>query len=267
MKFKSNLHTHTTFSDGRGSPEETIQTAINKGFISLGISDHTYCKHDEGYCISLGSERKYFKSIRELSEKYASQINVFCGIELDSLSERPDLDFDYIIASVHNLIFDGNIFAVDLSPKRQCEIINAYCGGSKNDFAAKYFDRVVSHVEKIRPDIVGHFDLITKYSLMEESDSDYIDIALEALRETAKYCRIFEVNTGAMARGLRTTPYPAEFLLRELLKLNCDIVITSDAHYPDKLDFAFDDTALYLKKIGFTSALRLTNNGFVSDEL
>ena len=35
-----NLHTHTTMSDGRDTPVEMIERAIELGFDSIGISDH-----------------------------------------------------------------------------------------------------------------------------------------------------------------------------------------------------------------------------------
>ena len=45
------LHTHTTFSDGRNSPEEMVLSAIGMGMSTLGISDHSYTSFDESYCI------------------------------------------------------------------------------------------------------------------------------------------------------------------------------------------------------------------------
>ncbi|MFR8267780.1 MAG: hypothetical protein ACLVC5_09085 [Clostridia bacterium] len=54
----------------------------------------------------------------------------------------------------------------------------------------------------------------------EEADW-YQEAALKALRtvaagrEGAEKKPIFEINTGAMARGYRSRPYPADFLLAE----------------------------------------------------
>ena len=267
MKQKSNLHTHTTFSDGRGTVEETVSAAMERGFVSLGISDHSYDEYGADYSLARGSEREYCRTVREARDKYSGKIDIFCGIELDSMSVTPDVDLDYVIASVHSLSLDGWAYPVDLSPEGQRKMIDTYFGGDRLGFAERYFESVVRHTEKTKPDIVGHFDLITKYSLIDEDDPAYRRLAVEAIRECAKYCRRFEVNTGAMARGLRTSPYPADFLLSELLKLSCSVVITSDAHYPEKIDFAFDETAAYLKRLGFTAVQRLTANGFVDDVL
>ena len=80
---KSNLHTHTTLSDGRGTVKDNIEAAIAAGFVSLGISDHSYLEGDEG---SIGpDEEKYVSAVREAAEEYKGKIDVFCGLELDAL--------------------------------------------------------------------------------------------------------------------------------------------------------------------------------------
>ena len=41
------LHTHSTYSDGKASPEEVILSAIGKGLSEIGLSDHSYTFFDE----------------------------------------------------------------------------------------------------------------------------------------------------------------------------------------------------------------------------
>ena len=40
MKYLQNLHTHTTYCDGKNTAEEMVQKAIELGFRSLGFSGH-----------------------------------------------------------------------------------------------------------------------------------------------------------------------------------------------------------------------------------
>jgi len=75
------------------------------------------------------------------------------------------------------------------------------------------------------------------------------------------------VNTGAMARGYKTTPYPARFILEEIKSLGGSVILSSDCHDADKLTFAFDESVKLLKEIGFTHVDRLTADGFVADEI
>ena len=76
----SNLHTHTTFSDGKNSPDEMIKRAVERSFTSLGFSDHS----ERMVPSLLGSSRDnlsdYRESILDLKERYAEDVAVFCGV-------------------------------------------------------------------------------------------------------------------------------------------------------------------------------------------
>lgn len=267
IKYLSNIHTHTILSDGVGTLEENIETAISKGFVSLGISDHSYTSYDEETGIDKDSEESYAEKIREAKKKYADKIELFCGTELDSFSTVKRELYDYVICSVHALKIGDNFYSVDYSEEIQDKIIAEQFGGDVKSFAKTYYNSLAEHVMKNSPDVVGHFDLITKYGNIDESDSEYRRIAIDALHKCAESCSLFEVNTGAMARGYRSSQYPAEFLLEEILKIGGSVIVTSDSHRPEQLDFAFDKTYDVLRKIGFTSVKRLTKDGFVSDSI
>ena len=43
---KSNLHTHTTYCDGKSTPEQIVLSAIKHGFDSIGFSGHGYTDFD-----------------------------------------------------------------------------------------------------------------------------------------------------------------------------------------------------------------------------
>ena len=42
LKYYQNLHTHSTYCDGKDSIEGMIQSAIAQGFQSVGFSGHSY---------------------------------------------------------------------------------------------------------------------------------------------------------------------------------------------------------------------------------
>ena len=80
-----NLHTHSTFCDGAGTPEQMVAAALGKGFAALGFSSHSDMVTDIG---------AYKSEIRRLREKYAGRIRILCGIEAeyDTGFARGDLD-------------------------------------------------------------------------------------------------------------------------------------------------------------------------------
>ena len=76
----SNLHTHTTFCDGKNTPEEMVISAIQKGFYSLGFSAHAYAPYGLEYCMR--DEEGYIKEIARLKEKYKDKIEIYLGADL-----------------------------------------------------------------------------------------------------------------------------------------------------------------------------------------
>ena len=73
---------------------------------------------------------------------------------------------------------------------------------------------------------------------------------------------VFEINTGAIARGYRTTPYPSDFILKEMKNADCKIIISSDCHDKNFLTNYFDESLLLLKACGFSEVYTLTKSGF-----
>lgn len=266
MRF-SNLHTHTIYSDGKHTVRENIEAAIAKNMMSLGFSDHSFTACDKSYCMKLENYAKYRAEIAELKREYEDIIPIFCGIEKDYYSDINREDFDYVISSVHYIVRDGVTHPIDHSPAQQEKCINDVYHGSKLDMAKGYFELVVENARLSSPDIIGHFDVINKFSLLPEESEEFKKICEEALTETAKYCRRFEINTGCISRGWRRMPYPNRNLLELLLKLDCEIVINADSHDKDNLDFFFAEAAGILRDVGFKTHSVLMPGGFRKFEL
>ncbi|MDR0889724.1 MAG: histidinol-phosphatase [Oscillospiraceae bacterium] len=258
---RSNAHTHCNFCDGRASAEELVRTAIAKGFDALGFSGHSYTPYDTSYCMT--DIPAYVAEIRRLQAKYAGEIALFCGVELDAYGTRL-FEPDYVIGSLHCVKHGGNYFCMDESPQKLEAAIAAF-GGDEMALVRAYYEQLTAFVCREKPDIVGHFDVLTKYNRghFDEESEEYLAIAREAIENILPCCKLFEVNTGAMARGLKTLPYPAPKLLKMLLELGAEVIVTSDCHDPERLDFAFAQAQELLKEIGFRVMVVLKPEGFV----
>jgi histidinol-phosphatase (PHP family) len=92
-------------------------------------------------------------------------------------------------------------------------------------------------------------------------------VALKCVESLIPYNKPFEINVGAMTRGYRTSPYPAEFILKEIFKLGGKIVINGDCHNKNNLGDYLDLAINYAKMCGFKERLILTPNGFISEEI
>lgn len=260
---KTNFHTHTVYCDGKNTPEELTDKALELGFTSLGFSGHSYFERDKASSMSPEREDRYFDEITSLKERYAARIELFCGIEQDIFSKTPEKPYDYIIGSVHNVLKNGEYLIVDGS-RDECEsIVRKHYGGSFDDFARDYFETVSGVVEKTNADIIGHFDLILKN--MERigytPTPTFYKYAKEAARELLRHKVPFEINTGAVARGYRSEPYPDLELLRFIYDNGGSIIVSSDCHRKELLDFGLEEAKKMAKEVGFTKQAVVTREG------
>lgn len=259
-----NFHTHSVFCDGDNTLEEIVLSAIDKGFASLGFSSHGYTDYDLRYCMK--KTDSYIAEIKALKEKYKGEIEIYLGVEEDAFTRLSREDFDYIIGSCHYFDIDGKYYPIDSSPEYFKECLKAF-GGDTLSLAESYYSKFCDYILKRRPDIIGHFDLITKFDEMEKSlfleDKRYNEIAERYLKEALKADCIFEVNTGAISRGYRTTPYPSVNLLRIIKNEGGRVILSSDSHNKNTLDFGFDDAKKLLKDIGFEFVHTLKKGEFV----
>ncbi len=264
---KSNLHTHTRFADGKHTAEEVVLSAIDAGMEVLGFSEHSFHTHPTVFGMkSPEDQQAYRKEIQRLKSAYADRIKILCGIEQDSQSGIPTDVYDYVIGSVHYLNLGGELCSVDHTAQITFDAIQKHCSGDPILYAKAYFEAIARVEEDTQCDIVGHFDLITKFderaAIFDVTDPCYIKAGLEALDALLEKDVVFEINTGAMARGYRTTPYPAPIFLRRIAEKRGNVTLNSDAHDKEKLTYGFDNALQILKASGIGSVLTMTPHGW-----
>ena len=205
---------------------------------------------------SIKAERveEYKNQVLELKEKYKGKIKIFLGIEQDYYS-TPANGYDYIIGSVHFVYKDGEYIPVDISADEVKSYIDRLYGGDVYGYCEDYFKLVKDIYRVTKCQIIGHFDLVTKFNekmpLIDINHPRYIKAVDDALSELLKSPAIFEINTGAISRGYRTTPYPDEPTIDKIAKSGKSFVITSDTHNKDTITFNFKEQQAYLDKKGY----------------
>ena len=99
-------HTHTTFSHGKGSIEDNVKVAVEKGLKSIAITDH-----GPGH-LTYGIDREKIKVMREEIERLKlvyPQIEILLGVEANTLRVAPYIDLteedkkelDIVLAGYH----------------------------------------------------------------------------------------------------------------------------------------------------------------------
>ncbi len=274
MKVLQNLHTHTNFCDGKNSCIEQIEKAIELGFNSIGFSGHGYTPFTLDYCMTEKATEEYIKEVNKLKKEYKDKIDVFLGIEYDLFSEGSLAPYDYVIGSVHyDKLESGDWFNLDIKSSEMLQFtVDKYFNGNPMALAKRYFELVASLPDKLEKlDVVGHFDLITKSNderkIIDTESEEYRYYASKAISKLVKTVGIFEINTGAIARGIKKEPYPDRWLLKEIKKQGGEIIISSDCHLREKLDFYFNEAIIYAKECGFDRVMYFNGKQFNSQTI
>ncbi len=238
------LHVHSVFSDGKDEPRDIVLAAIEKGVKTLGFSDHSYTEFDERYCIQRDKQAEYMKTVNDLKNEFSGKIKILCGTEQDFYSAAPTAGYDYVIGSVHYILKGGEYIPVDETADILKQAAKDYFSGDIMSLCEAYFEEVGEVYEKTKCDIVGHFDLITKFNeqekLFDETDPRYINACKKAVDRIIKNCKVFEINTGAISRGYRTTPYPSDEIRDYIRQKGGKFILSSDSHQKETLCFEFD---------------------------
>lgn len=257
-------HMHTTYCDGADTTEEMILAAIEKGLTEVGISGHSHTAFDESYCMSSETTEIYRQELISLREKYAEKISVKIGLEMDFYSDESGERFDYTIGSVHYMMvpFDpaagvpegclceeaepvSRVYIpVDETPQILRAAADAYFGGDLIALAEHFFLTAGGVAEKTGCDIIGHFDLITKFNekgaMFDEADPRYIAAWKNAVDRLLPYDIPFEINTGAISKGYRSGPYPAAPIREYIREKGGRFILSSDSHRTETILFGFD---------------------------
>ncbi|MFC0469487.1 DNA polymerase/3'-5' exonuclease PolX [Halalkalibacter kiskunsagensis] len=103
----SDLHMHTTWSDGAHSIEDMAETARKRGYEYIAITDHSkYLRVANG--LSVERLKEQHEKIRKLNKQY-DDFTILTGIEMDILPDGT-LDYeddilaevDFVIAAIHS---------------------------------------------------------------------------------------------------------------------------------------------------------------------
>ena len=268
MFIRSNLHTHSTFCDGKNTPEEIVLAAIDNGFVSIGFSGHGYTPYDLRYCMK--DTDGYVAEIRRLKAKYGNRIKIFLGIEEDAYAPVDRSKFDYIIGSCHYMRKGDKYYPIDSSAE-YTEAMRSAFSYDPIKISTEYFSYFCEYIKTRKPDIIGHFDLLTKFDEVTTplflQNKEYHKIAEKYLNYILPTDSIFEVNVGAILRGYRSTPYPYENLLHKIKKADGKLILALDAHSKDFLTYDFKDTINFIKSFGFSHVYTLFGGKFVKESI
>lgn len=218
-KLKYDLHTHTTFSHGKGSIEDNVKTALSKGLSKIGISDH-----GPGH-VTYGVKQRNITVMREeinrLQPLYPD-VEILLGIEANIINPSGKLDiskeeaglFDYVLAGYHYGVFGEK-------PMKALKI-------HAENFLMTGFMKKSTRMQKLI-----NTELVVKaiyendvMMLTHPGDKGPFDIE-EIARACAKRGTLMEISTWhdyLSVEGIKTAA-----------KSDVRFIISSDAHTPERI--------------------------------
>jgi histidinol-phosphatase (PHP family) len=238
-------HMHSVLSDGHNSYEEMIRMAITKGLVEIGFSDHV-CLKPVDWAIRMEDIPVMTSQILDLKQKYANQIQVKYGVEVDYFpcyeAELKDLiesiPVDYVIGSVH-FIGDWN-FDVDQS---------LYGKWSNDKLYEMYFSLIQQAAQSDLFDTIGHIDIIKKFRVYPETNQD--KLFEDTIRIIKDHNLVVELNTGGLDRPCAEFT-PSAKLLEMCYNHHVPVTLASDAHRVEHIARHYESATALLSHIGYT---------------
>lgn len=241
-------HMHSVLSDGKNTYEEMIRAAVAKGLDEIGFSDHV-CLKPVSWAIRLEDIAVMTGQILDLKEKYADQIRVRYGIEVDFFPGKEkkiarlidNIPVDYVIGSVH-FIGDWN-FDTDQS---------LYGKWSNDKLYEKYFKLIQKAATSGLFDVIGHLDIIKKFRVYPETSQDQLfEETIGIIKENNL---VVELNTGGFDRPCAEFT-PDANILEMCFRHQVPVTLSSDAHRTEHIARHYESAVSLLRQIGYTEII------------
>lgn len=248
----------------KGVLERVIERAIEAGFTHYGLSEHCprYRAEDlyleeagtgvEGLARAFAA---YTTRAFELRDRYRDRIELVIGFETERLPPgdwagrmralRASAPFEYIVGSVHDI--DG--VYVDYKPEITRGLAEEL--GGVETLHARYFEAVAELVQSLRPEVVGHIDLVRKFDGPGAGFSPeafrHIERALDAVQANGG---VLDVNCGAHRRGLSPV-YPLPAILERARAMGIGVTLGDDGHGAHDVGVGLDACMRAIEAAGY----------------
>ncbi len=254
-------HVHTTFStDGRATMEAMAERAEQLGFSSLCFTDHMdyYFSPSDYVVIDPPLDERQPPGFQfdpalywEVFTRLKGGFPVRCGVELGL---RPDAaDKNQVLLEAHPWDFAiGSVHIVDGTDPYNSEY---WDGVEEEKGVLRFFEATLACVGMgMDFDVLGHMDYVFRYAPSKNRLFTYAkwgDVLDEVMRSLIQRGKGIEINTSGLRSDLGV-PHPHPDVIRRYRELGGEILtVGSDAHYVEHLGYRFEETAEWLKSVGF----------------
>ncbi|KZT59261.1 histidinol-phosphatase [Calocera cornea HHB12733] len=274
MPYSHHSHSGQFCAHAKGTLEEVVLKAIEKGFRTYGLSEHCprYREQDlypeevdtHTSCAALtDTYERFLTEAHRLRELYASSIDLLIGIETEYITEL-DLQgtsqllagprgrqIDYIVGSVHHV----NEIPIDFDESTYERALSSFGGTDAREnvtaLLCAYFDNQYELMSRLKPQVIGHFDLCRLYKpdLKLEDHEGVWERVKRNVQFGVQYGALFELNAAAFRKGWETS-YPGPDVLKLIIESGGKLCLSDDSHGPQAVGLNYHRLPAYLQSMG-----------------
>lgn len=248
-------HTHTRrCGHAGGSDEAFVEAAIQRGLAAVAVTDHLPLywlppeRRDPTLAMAADELPRYVEAVLALKERYRGRIVVGLGIEADYVAGAEEAlaellsryPFDVVLGSVHWL--DGWWVDAPASVAR-------YRRGQAEVDAIwhDYTDNLLRAARSGLFDVLAHLDLPKKFGF--RPSQPFAGRVAEVVATVAASGCAVELSSAGRRKPVGED-YPDPDVLDALVAGGVPLVLSSDAHAPAEVGYAFETLARALKARG-----------------
>ncbi|MDD4773538.1 MAG: histidinol-phosphatase HisJ family protein, partial [Eubacteriales bacterium] len=232
----THIHTNHSF-DGTGTPDEICAAASASGLSAIAITDHFDADGIFEGIYDPYDGAKVKELIQKARERYSPALRVAFGLEIGQPYTYParceamarELNFDFIIGSLHNLIKTPDFYYLKFDNMPQPLIERLW---------ERYLEEIYTLLLEYRGmniNTLGHLTYPVRYITRAGRELDmkrYYDSVSQIYRKMTDYGMALEVNTSGLRQGDGMT-LPDTGLIRLYRECGGELLtVGSDAHKP-----------------------------------
>ncbi len=287
----TNFHTHTSYCDGRSTPEAFIREALEQDILSLGFSSHAPLPFPCHWVLKKEKLTSYVQEVNKFKSIFEKKIEIFCGLEIDYiptlhnevLALIQSVPLDFTIGAIHFMdpMPDGQFWTIEADSELFLQGLRKRYDDDVKQLVAAYFRNTRDMIRALKPSMIAHIDKLKMQHSPQcpilGDEPFFNEQLMETLRVAAQEGCIVEINTRGTYQGRNAQLFPNPSVLGEMHRMGIPVCVNSDAHGPDELTRNFRSSYDLLLKAGYETVRVLTkgkwvdipfsNNGLSKDAL
>lgn len=251
-KYYGDYHLHSKFSfDSQESIEKIYIKAEEEGLKEICLTEH-FSMNKNNVSYGFLDFQKYFEEINGYNSQKSESVKIKVGLEIgeghlkiNEIDEYlKDKKIDFIIGSIHRINDIGIVKYIEMN-----NIKKVY---------EDYFLELYKLADKGEYDVLGHMDLVQRYSWNEYDKYNYIsylDLIDNILKKVIDRGKGIEINTSILKK--HNDFMPKFEIIKRYKDLGGEIItVGSDAHKCDRVGEGISLTYELLREVGFKYVTR-----------